>query len=112
MSTEFFTQVDIDAAKRLVREEDARARVEAGAQIIRFATLVDDMIRFMPEGVSGEYRVGYVEAVRDLFLQIGGCTLEHSAEDGSLGHSPSRVSVPTSRVDDALERRAERGRGA
>lgn len=113
MSAEFFTQVDLDAAKRSAREHDARVRSETeGVMLIDFATLVDDMIRFMPEGIDGERREGYVEAVRDLFIQVSGSTMEHSLEDGSLAHSPQGASVPISRVDRALERRAERGRGA
>lgn len=113
MSGEFFTQPDLDAAKRAAREEDARLRNEtSGVMLIDFATLVDDMIRFMPENIDGERREGYIEAVRDLFIQVDGSTMEQSVADGSLSHSPSAVSVPISRVDRALERRAERGRGA
>ena len=113
MSTEFFTQVDLDAAKRAAREEDARLRNEAdGVILIDFATLVDGMIRFMPEGIDGDRKEGYVEAVRDLFIQVGGCTMEQSPTDGSLSRSLHEAPVPLSRVDSALERRAERGRGA
>lgn len=113
MSAEFFTQVDLDAAKRAAREEDARLRNETGRVVlIDFATLVDDMIRFMPEGIDGERREGYIEAVRDLFCQVSGSTMEQSAEDGSLAHSARAVSVPLSGVDRARERRAEGGRGA
>lgn len=113
MSTEFFTQVDLDAARRSAREYDAHVRDEAdGVLLIDFAMLVDDMIRFMPEGIDGERKEGYIEAVRDLFIQVGASTMEQSLVDGSLVRSPSAMSVPASRVDRALERRKERGRSA
>lgn len=108
-----YTQVDLDAAKRSAREHDARVRSETeGVMLIDFGALVDDMIRFMPEGIDGERREGYVEAVRDLFLNVGACTMEQSATDGSLARSSNAVSVPLTRVDRALARRAERDRCA
>lgn len=113
MSDECFTQADLDAAERAAREHDARVRADRGEVVlIDFGCLVGDMIRFMPEGLSEEREAGYVEAVRDLFVQIAASTLEQSATDGSLAHAPNQVSVPLSVVDRALERRAEGGRGA
>lgn len=113
MNAEFYTKADLDEAKRSAREHDARVREAAGGVLlIDFASLVDDMVRFMPENLDGARRDGYIEAVRDLFLQVGSNTMEHSLTDGSLTRSPSGVSVPISRVDRALKRREENGRGA
>lgn len=113
MSNEFFTQVDLDAAKKSAREHDSRVRDERnGVMVIDFGCLVNDMIRFMPEGIDGEKREGYIEAVRDLCIQINGSALDQSTTDGSLSHAPNAVSVPMSMVDRALERRAERGNDA
>lgn len=113
MSTEFFTQVDLDTAKQSAREHDAQVREDTeGVALIDLKCLANDLIRFMPEGIGGAKREGYIEAVKDLLIQVPGSTLRQSTADGSLEHSPTEVSVPLSVVDRALEQRTERGRGA
>lgn len=101
---EIFTSVDLEAGKREAREQEKDVRRNyPGVAIINLANLADDLVRFMPEDMDAPRRQGYVEAIKDMLMQAPASMLEHVGETRSLERSPD-VSVPVSRVDDALKR--------
>lgn len=101
---EFFTVVDLEVARRKAREQEKDIRRDRmGVAIIDLATLTDDLVRFMPDDMDASRRQGYIEAIKDMLLHAPANTLEHAGEARSLERS-SDVSVPFSRVDEALKR--------
>lgn len=84
------------------RSDDELRRRELDAGIVCVPLLMRNLLRTMPSRYSAAERQAYVEAVKDIAIQVSGATMKHDSETGELTLGGPSVAVLPSLVDEWL----------
>lgn len=97
------------------RAADARRRAErAAVAVVDIVQLMRDLATYMPHYDSEAERRAYLDAVKDIAIQVNGALMYHEHDTGELRLGGPPISIaPDPVVAEALEvRRGEDGVGA
>lgn len=89
-----------------LRASDESTRANAGAvAIIDVAVLVRDLVTFMPEFSTEPESKAYLEAIKDIGIQVNAAQLQHDKATGELRPGGRHLVLPSEMVDAAYRQR-------